>query len=44
MILSCLEDQYGRLHTLNVKICPLYEILWTEEGGWQLRVATDGGE
>ena len=42
MILSCIEDQYGRLDILNVKIRPLLKILETEEGaatipelGWQ---------
>ena len=32
MTLSCRADQYGRLDTLNIKICPLFQILWAEPG------------
>ena len=31
MILLCKRDQYGHLDTLNVKICPLFQILLTEQ-------------
>ena len=33
VILSCGGDQYGHLDTLNVKIRPLYLILFTEQDG-----------
>ena len=31
MILSCKEDQYGHLDTMNIKIRPLFYILLTEQ-------------
>ena len=32
MTLSCQGDQYSRLDTFNVKIHPLFQILWVEPG------------